>query len=159
MGLSNQLDEKKLLLQDLFRTYKENPDSKTASFTTILHTRYSRSYPITILYRWHCRTTWRIWRYCIYAKIKLIFQHQANNGQYYAFFLFDWFQATKTLDPILKCPLTIFRGLKKHDGYAFFQSTMWIIHFIRACTSARTITKNNETNRRYILNEFYYNLV
>ena len=27
-----------------------------------------------------------------YARIKAIFWHQANDGRYYAFFLFDWFK-------------------------------------------------------------------
>ncbi|CAI2199382.1 5927_t:CDS:1, partial [Funneliformis geosporum] len=50
-----------------------------------------------------------------YAKINLIFQYQANNNQYYAFFLFDWFQAINTIDPILEYLLYNIQKPKKYD--------------------------------------------
>ena len=40
-----------------------------------------------------------------YARINSIIQHQANNGHYYAFFLFDWFQVTDYIDTVSECLL------------------------------------------------------
>ncbi|CAG8773156.1 27546_t:CDS:2, partial [Gigaspora margarita] len=40
-----------------------------------------------------------------FARIVLIFWYQANNDQYYAFFLFNWLQATNNLDSVLGCPI------------------------------------------------------
>ena len=140
-------------MQDLFRTYKESSDSKTALVKFYNHITYTvlktGQDPIQL-------------QFCIgdilelpeesegivYAKIKLIFQHQANNRQYYAFFLFDWFQATKTLDPILECPLYNIQRPEETRWLRIFPINYVNytpqVHFIRACTSAHTITRTVE---------------
>jgi hypothetical protein len=97
-----------------------------------------------------------------YARIKSIFRHQANNGQYYAFFLFDWFEATNTTNRILECPLY---NIQKPEDSRWFRifpinviDSISCVHFIHNCTNACN-TEHDETNRSYILNSFYYNAV
>jgi hypothetical protein len=97
-----------------------------------------------------------------YARIKSIFRHQANNGQYYAFFLFDWFEAMNTINPILECPLY---NIQKPGDSRWLQifpidfiACIPHVHFIHNCTNTCN-TKHDEANRSYILNRFYYNAV
>lgn len=97
-----------------------------------------------------------------YARIKSIFRHQANNGQYYAFFLFDWFEAMNTINPVLECPLY---NIQKPEDSRWFQifpidfiACVPHVHFIHNCTNTCN-TKHDEANRSYILNRFYYNAV
>ncbi|CAG8762110.1 21755_t:CDS:2, partial [Cetraspora pellucida] len=42
-----------------------------------------------------------------YAKIKLIFKHEANNEQSYAFIQFEKFQKANQFDSILECPFYV----------------------------------------------------
>ncbi|RGB40924.1 hypothetical protein C1646_752679 [Rhizophagus diaphanus] len=95
-----------------------------------------------------------------YAKIKLNFQHQANNNNYYAFFLFDWFQATNVLNSTLECPLYNIQKPEKSRWFQVFPIT-FVDHnshvfFIHNCKDTCN-NKHDEGNRCYILNEFYYN--
>ena len=97
-----------------------------------------------------------------YARIKSIFRHQANNDKYYAFFLFDWFEATNTINRVLECPL--YNIQKPEDSRWFrifpidFIVSIPCVHFIHNCTNACN-TEHDETNRSYILNHFYYKAV
>jgi len=97
-----------------------------------------------------------------YAKIESIIRHQANNGHYYAFFLFNWFQATNYIDSVSGCP---FYNIQKPEESRWFRifpinfiDHMPYVHFIHDCKSTCS-SKHDETNRSYILNEFYYNAV
>ena len=59
-----------------------------------------------------------------YTRIKLIIQHKAKNGHYYAFFAFEWFEATNITDPIFGCPLYHFirsRSINKYAGFRYLQ--------------------------------------
>jgi len=97
-----------------------------------------------------------------YAKIESIFQHQANNGQYYAFFLFSWFQATNTFDSVLECPLYNIQKPEESRWFRIFPinfiNHIPHVHFIHNCTNSCNV-EHDEINRSYILNEFYYNAV
>ena len=97
-----------------------------------------------------------------YAKIKSIFRHQANNGKYYAFFLFDWFQATNVLDSMLECPLYNIQKPDESRWFRVFPITLVDhnprVFFIHNCRDTCN-TEHDEGNRCYILNEFYYNAV
>ena len=97
-----------------------------------------------------------------YAKIKSIFRHQANNGHYYAFFLFDWFEATNSINNTLECP---FYNIQKPEESRWFRifpidfiDRIPYVHFIHNCTS-NCNTRHDKANRSYILNRFYYNVI
>lgn len=97
-----------------------------------------------------------------YAKIEAIIRHQANNGQYYAFFLFNWFQAMNYIDSVSRCPIY---NIQKPEELRWFRifpinfiDHVPYVHFIHDCKNTCNI-EHDEANRSYILNKFYYSAV
>ena len=97
-----------------------------------------------------------------YAKIKSIFRHQAHNGHYYAFFLFDWFEATNSINNTLECPFYNIQKPEKSRWFRIFPidfiDRIPYVHFIHNCMS-NCNTRHDKANRSYILNRFYYNVI
>ena len=98
-----------------------------------------------------------------YARIKSIIRHKANNGHYYAFFVFEWFEATNTTNTILGCPLYKIQNPEETRWFRIFTidciHRVPCVHFIHNCTNTCNTESHDETNRSYILNSFYYNAV
>ena len=97
-----------------------------------------------------------------YAKIESIIRHQANNGHYYAFFLFDWFKATDHIDSVSECRFYHIQKTEESRWFRIFPINfvdhMPHAHFVHDCKRTCN-TKHDENNRSYIQNEFYYNPV
>ncbi|CAG8599120.1 4995_t:CDS:2 [Racocetra persica] len=104
-------NEHEILLQDLHRVYADYLNSKAALLYRNLEFYDSIIYTILennqdpIRLKFYVRDIVELLKETedtAYVKIESIFQHQANNNQYYIFFWFSWFQTTNKLDPILK---------------------------------------------------------
>ncbi|CAG8836019.1 9882_t:CDS:2, partial [Gigaspora margarita] len=111
IGLSKNLDVNHPFFQDLCKTYADYLNS-----STILINKKHNSITYTVLESNQDSDQVKLkvgdfvelleeTEGIAYDKIESIFQHQANNGQFHAFFLFKWFQATNKLDPVLECPI------------------------------------------------------
>ncbi|CAG8595700.1 7929_t:CDS:2, partial [Scutellospora calospora] len=83
IGLSNILNENHLLFRDLYKTYAKYFELRSIHIGDIIELE---------------KNSERI----DYAKVRLIFMHQANDGHSYTFFLVDRFQDTNTLNSILE---------------------------------------------------------
>ena len=158
--------------RDLYRAYVDYLDSKAAILNIDLEFYESIAYTIlrgsnqgNIRLKLHVGDVVELKEVSegiAYARIKSIFRHQANNGQYHAFFLFDWFEATNTINHILNCPL--YNIQKPEDSRWFrifpidFIDGIPSVHFIHNCTNTCNI-EHDEANRSYILNSFHYNAV
>jgi len=85
-----------------------------------------------------------------FARIKAILRHRANNTKYYAFLVFDWFEAIAGEDNVLRCPCYNLQKRGETQWRQLFPITivdnMPDNHFIHACTStcknSRDLTYN-----------------
>jgi hypothetical protein len=97
-----------------------------------------------------------------FARIKAILRHQANNTKYYAFLVFDWFEAISEEDNVLRCPCYNLQKSGETRWRQLFPITivdnMPDNHFIHACTNACN-NCHDVANRRYIQNIFSYNVI
>ena len=166
-GLTKKLDLNNPFFRDLYKAYSDHLGSKSALLNKDLEFYGSIAY--TILKDPPIRIKLRVGDVVeveeesegtAYARIKAIIRHKANNGHYYAFFVFEWFEATNTT--ILECPLY---NIQKADETRWFRIfTIDFIyripraHFIHNCTNTCN-TEHDETNRSYILNRFYYHAI
>lgn len=171
MGLSKKLDADHPFFRDLYEAYTGFLDSKATLLNKNLEFYGSITYTVIKSNQDNIQIKLRVGdvvELCeetegiAYAKIASIFRHQANNGKYYAFFSFNWFQATNTFDPVLECPLY---NIQKPEESRWFQifpinfiNHIPYVHFVHNCTNLCNV-EHDETNRGYILNKFYYNAV
>lgn len=172
MNLSKKLDDNHPFFQDLSRSYLEHFGSKAALLNRKLDFYDSIAYTVLrdeqdpIRLKLHVGDIVELSEESegiAYAKISSIFRHQANNNHHYAFFLFDWFQATNIIDPILECPLYNIQKPKELRWLRIFPINfidhISHVHFIHKCGNTCNIIKHDETNRCYIFNRFYYNAI
>uniref|UniRef100_U9UVI7 BAH domain-containing protein n=1 Tax=Rhizophagus irregularis (strain DAOM 181602 / DAOM 197198 / MUCL 43194) TaxID=747089 RepID=U9UVI7_RHIID len=171
MGLSKKLDADHPFFRDLYEAYTGFLDSKATLLNKNLEFYGSITYTVIKSNQDNIQIKLRVGdvvELCeesegiAYAKMASIFRHQANNGKYYAFFSFNWFQATNTMDPVLECP---FYNIQKPEESRWFQifpinfiNHIPYVHFVHNCTNLCNV-EHDETNRGYILNKFYYNAV
>ena len=170
-GLSKKLNKKHPLFQDLYRAYTNCLNSNATILNKSLEFYGSITYTVLKDDQEPIRLKLQVGDIVelneesegiAYAKIESLIRHQANNGQYYAFFLFNWFQATNYIDSMSGCP---FYNIQRSDESRWFRifpinyvDHMPSVHFIHDCK--RTCdTKHDENNRSYILNQFYYKAV
>ena len=171
MGLSKRIDDKHPFFRDLSKLYLDHFESKGALLNKKLDFYDSITYTVlkneqeSIRLKLHVSDIVELSEESegiAYAKISLIFRHQANNNHYYAFFLFDWFQATDIIDPILECPLYNIQKPKELRWIRIFPINVIDhiphVHFIHKCENTCNIN-HDETNRCYIFNRFYYNAI
>jgi hypothetical protein len=169
-SLKKKLDTNNPFFQDLYRVYSDHLGSKEALLNKDLEFYGSIQY--TVLKDSPIRMKLSVGDVVeieeelegiAYARIKSIIRHKANNAHFYAFFVFEWFEATNTINIALECPL--YKIQKPEDTRWFQIFTIDFIyrvphiHFIHNCTNTCNTTKHDETNRNYILNRFYYNAV
>ncbi|CAB4428340.1 unnamed protein product [Rhizophagus irregularis] len=168
-GLTKKLDTNNPFFQDLYKVYRDQLGSKAALLNKNLEFYGSIAY--TVLRNPPIRI-----KLCVgdvveieeesegiaYARIKLIIRHKANNGHYYAFFAFEWFEVTNITDPILGCPLYKIQEPEQMRWFQIFTidfvNHVPCVHFIHNCTNTCN-SEHDEANRNYILNRFYYNPV
>ena len=97
-----------------------------------------------------------------FARVKAILRHQGNNTNYYAFLVFDWFEAVNEDDSILQCPYYDLQNNGKTQWRQVFPITvvddMSHNHFVHACTSTCNGC-HDITNHHYIRNIFSYNAI
>ncbi|KAF0538291.1 hypothetical protein F8M41_007976 [Gigaspora margarita] len=171
MSLSKNLNIKHPFFQDLYKAYDDYLNSKAALINKRLEFYNLIMYTVLEDNQDPVQMKLKVSGFVklleetegiAFAKIELIFRHQANNNQYYTFFVFNWFQATNNLDNILECP--IYHIQKPEESYwtkifpINFIDHAPCVHFVHNCTNTCTI-RHDETNRSYILNKFYYNAV
>ncbi|PKC54996.1 hypothetical protein RhiirA1_446940 [Rhizophagus irregularis] len=170
-GLSKKLDYKHPFFQDISVSYREHFNSKEAILNRKLEFYNSISYTVLkdgqdpIRLKIHIGDIVELPEESegiAYAKVKSIFRHQANNGQYYAFFFFDWFQATNIMDSVLECPFYNIQKPEESRWFQIFPITFIdrnpCVFFIHNCGNTCN-TEHDEENRSYILNRYYYNAV
>ncbi|CAG8770700.1 15517_t:CDS:1, partial [Dentiscutata heterogama] len=159
-GLSKKLDSEHPFFLDLHRAYADYLNSKTALINKKLEFYNSISYSILEENQDPIQIKLKVGDFVelleetegiAYAKIEYIFQHQANNDQYHAFFLFNWFQATNKLDPILGCPLYNIQEPEDSRWLRIFPINFVdhtpCVHFIHNCTNTCMTNKHDETNQ------------
>ncbi|CAG8815702.1 1448_t:CDS:2, partial [Cetraspora pellucida] len=112
IGLSNTLSGNHSLFQDLFESYKRHLGLRSALLHKKLKFYNYITYTIlnskdSIRLKLHIGDIVELAENSegiIYARIRAIFMHQANDGLNYAFFQFEKFQELNLLDPVLECP-------------------------------------------------------
>ncbi|EXX53839.1 hypothetical protein GLOIN_2v1880882 [Rhizophagus irregularis DAOM 181602=DAOM 197198] len=169
--LSKKLDYKHPFFQDISVSYREHFNSKEAILNRKLEFYNSISYTVLkdgqdpIRLKIHIGDIVELPEESegiAYAKVKSIFRYQANNGQYYAFFFFDWFQATNIMDSVLECPFYNIQKPEESRWFQIFPITFIdrnpCVFFIHNCGNTCN-TEHDEENRSYILNRYYYNAV
>ena len=170
-GLSKKLDGNHPLLRDFYRATVDYLNSSAAILNKNLEFYNSIAYTVLkgdqepVRLKLHIDDIVEVNEESedvAYAKIESIIRHQANNGHYHAFFLFNWFQATRNIDFISECPIY---NIQKPEELRWFRifpinfvDHMPHVHFIYDCKKTCN-TKHDENNRSYILNKFYYNVV
>jgi hypothetical protein len=168
-GLSKKLNINNPLFRDLYRAYSDHLGLKSSLLNRSLEFYGSIAYTVLrdspIRINLHVGDVVEIEEESegtAYARIKLIVRHKANNAQYYAFFVLEWFEATNTVDTILDCPLYKIQKPEETRWVQIFTIDFVYripcVHFIHNCTNTCN-SEHDETNRNYILNSFYYNAV
>ncbi|GBC32802.2 hypothetical protein GLOIN_2v1880882 [Rhizophagus irregularis DAOM 181602=DAOM 197198] len=173
-GISKKLDDNHPFYRDLYRAYADYLNSSAAILNKNMEFYSSISYTVIKDNQEPVRLKLHIGDIVdlneesegvAYAKIEFIIQHKANNGQYYTFFLFNWFQATNYVDSISRCPLYNIQKPEESQWFQIFPINFIDhvpqVHFIHDCKSTCNScnTKHDEANRSYILNSFYYTAV
>jgi hypothetical protein len=166
-GLTKKLNIDNPFFRDLYIAYSNHLGSKSALLNKDLEFYNSiaytvlRDHPIRI--KLHVGDVVEIEEESegtAYARIKSIIRHKANNGHYYAFFVFEWFEATNIIDTVLECPLYNIQRSGESRWFQIFTidfiNRVPHVHFIHNCTNTCNI-EHDKTNRSYILNKFYYN--
>ena len=171
-GLSKKLDENHPFFRDLYRAYADYLYSSAAIMNKKIEFYSSITFTVLKSDQEPIRLKIRVGDIVelneesegiAYAKVNSIIRHQANNSQYYAFFLFDWFQATDYIDTVSECLLYDIQKPEELQWYRIFPINfidhMSYVHFVHNCINTCSNIGHDETNRSYILNEFYYKAI
>ncbi|CAG8486092.1 23367_t:CDS:2, partial [Racocetra persica] len=98
-----------------------------------------------------------------FALVKAIITHHANNGQVYAFFIFDWFEDLKKTHPILECEQFRLQHTNNHQWRRIFTISMvehqQRYHFLHDCKQTCDSAQHDQNNRNYLHNDFYFKTI